>query len=41
MEMSGNRYRKGILLGIMVGIFWGLDGVLIGQIGTRHPFLRM
>ena len=32
--MKHNNYLKGILLGVMVGIFWGLDGVLIGQAGT-------
>ena len=33
-----NKHRKGILLGILVGIFWGLDGVLMGMVG-RVPLL--
>lgn len=41
METSGNRYRKGILLGVMVGIFWGLDGVLMGQVGKAPIFTDM
>lgn len=32
--MKTNKYTKGILLGVMVGIFWGLDGVLMGQVGN-------
>lgn len=36
--MKANNYRKGILLGIMVGIFWGLDGVLMGMVG-KTPVL--
>ena len=29
-----NKYLRGILLGVCVGIFWGLDGVLMGQVGS-------
>ena len=36
--MKNNHYLRGILLGVMVGIFWGLDGVLIGQVG-QTPIL--
>ena len=36
--MKTNNYRKGILLGVLVGIFWGLDGVLMGMVG-RLPLL--
>ena len=36
--MKTNRYTKGILLGVLVGIFWGLDGVLMGQLG-KQPLL--
>ena len=36
--MKNNKYVRGILLGVMVGIFWGLDGVLMGQVG-RAPIL--
>ena len=32
--MKQNPYLKGILLGVMVGIFWGLDGVLMGLVGN-------
>ncbi len=38
METNGNRYQKGILLGILVGILWGLDGVLMGQVGKAPIF---
>ena len=31
--MQTNKYAKGISLGVLVGIFWGLDGVLMGQVG--------
>ena len=30
------KYQKGLLFGISVGIAWGLDGVLMGRIGS-HP----
>lgn len=36
--MNGNRHRKGILLGVLVGIFWGLDGVFMGQVGKAPIF---
>ena len=36
--MKNNKYARGILLGVMVGIFWGLDGVLMGQVG-KAPIL--
>lgn len=36
--MKNNKYLRGILLGVMVGIFWGLDGVLMGQAG-KAPIL--
>ncbi len=38
MEMDGKRYRKGILFGILVGIVWGLDGVLMGRVGLSPLF---
>ena len=31
--MQTNKVTKGISLGVLVGIFWGLDGVLMGQAG--------
>lgn len=36
--MNTNKYAKGIALGVLVGIFWGLDGVLMGMVG-RIPLL--
>ena len=38
MEVSGKNYRKGILFGILVGIVWGLDGVLMGRVGSAPIF---
>ncbi len=38
MDVSGNRYKKGILFGILVGIAWGLDGVLMGRLGLSPIF---
>ena len=38
MEVSGKNYRKGILFGILVGIVWGLDGVLMGRVGAAPVF---
>ncbi len=39
MEIEKRNIRKGLLLGIFVGIAWGLDGTLMGQIGL-HPLLQ-
>ena len=36
MKEHGKNFKKGLLFGIFVGIAWGLDGVLMGQIGS-HP----
>ena len=36
MEKQTNKFKKGILFGIFVGIAWGLDGVLMGRVGL-HP----
>lgn len=38
MEIAGNQYRRGILLGVLVGIVWGLDGVLMGRVGLAPIF---
>lgn len=38
METNAGKYKKGILLGVLVGIFWGLDGVLMGQVGQAPIF---
>ena len=38
MEVSESHYKKGILFGILVGIVWGLDGVLMGQVGKAPIF---
>ncbi len=32
--MKTNNYTKGILLGVLLGILWGLDGVLMGEVGN-------
>lgn len=33
-----NNFSKGILFGIIVGLAWGLDGVLMGRIGSNEIF---
>ena len=38
MEVNGNNFKKGIMLGICVGIAWGLDGVLMGRVGLNRSF---
>ena len=38
MEITASKYRKGIMLGILVGIVWGLDGVLMGRTGLAPIF---
>lgn len=38
MDVSQNKFRKGLLFGILVGIAWGLDGVLMGRVGTAQLF---
>ena len=38
MEINSSQYRKGILFGILVGIVWGLDGVLMGRTGLAPIF---
>ena len=38
LEVSGKNYKKGILFGILVGIVWGLDGVLMGRTGLAPIF---
>lgn len=38
MEQKENKFKKGILLGVFVGIAWGLDGVLMGRIGQNRIF---
>lgn len=39
MELEKQKFRKGLMFGIMVGIAWGLDGTLMGRIGL-HPLLQ-
>lgn len=41
MDTDKKKFRKGILLGILVGIAWGLDGVLMGKIGTNPIFVDL
>ena len=38
MEVNWNNFKKGIMLGILVGIAWGLDGVLMGRVGMSKIF---
>ena len=38
MEISAAKYRKGIMFGVLVGIVWGLDGVLMGRVGQTPLF---
>ncbi len=38
MEINGRQKQKGILLGVLVGIVWGLDGVLMGRTGLHSIF---
>ena len=35
---TDKKLRKGLLLGILVGIAWGLDGVLMGRLGLNSIF---
>ncbi len=36
--MDSKKFKKGILLGITVGIAWGLDTVLMGRVGTSEIY---
>ncbi len=38
MEVRKDQFHKGLMFGILVGIAWGLDGVLMGRIGTNPIF---
>ena len=38
MEIDRKKYTKGILLGMLVGIAWGLDGTLMGRVGLDVLF---
>ena len=38
MEAQNNKFSTGILLGILVGVAWGLDGVLMGRVGLSPIF---
>lgn len=38
MEVSNQNFKKGLLFGVLVGIAWGLDGVLMGRMGTNPIF---
>ncbi len=38
MEVSKKNFKKGLLFGILVGIAWGLDGVLMGRVGLDPLF---
>ncbi|MDU1313278.1 DMT family transporter [Clostridium septicum] len=38
MKNKKNKFALGIIFGIIVGIAWGLDGVLMGQLGGNSIF---
>lgn len=38
--MDNKNLKKGLLLGIFVGIAWGLDGVLMGRVGLNSIFVN-
>ena len=38
MNTDKKKFRKGLCLGILVGIVWGLDGVLMGKWGSAPIF---
>lgn len=35
---KNNKFMIGIMLGVIVGIAWGLDGVLMGRVGSNEIF---
>lgn len=38
MKKEKNNFKLGIILGVIVGIAWGLDGVLMGRVGANDIF---
>lgn len=38
MNFKKNKFLLGILLGVIVGLAWGLDGVLMGEVGKNAVF---
>ncbi|QEK11234.1 DMT family transporter [Crassaminicella thermophila] len=40
MEISKKSFKKGLMFGILVGLAWGLDTVLMGKIGGFEIFLN-
>lgn len=40
MEISKKNFKKGLMFGILVGLAWGLDTVLMGKIGGFEIFLN-
>lgn len=38
MNFKKNKFLLGILLGVIVGLAWGLDGVLMGEVGKSAVF---
>lgn len=38
MNLKKNKFLVGILLGVIVGLAWGLDGVLMGEVGKNAIF---
>lgn len=38
MEVNKRKFQKGLMFGILVGLAWGLDGVLMGRVGMDKIF---
>ncbi|MGL5150271.1 MAG: DMT family transporter [Clostridium sp.] len=38
MSKNNNKFLFGIMMGIIVGVAWGLDGVLMGRVGASEIF---
>lgn len=38
MNVRKDQFQKGLMFGILVGIAWGLDGVLMGRVGANPIF---
>ncbi|MGL4849447.1 MAG: DMT family transporter [Clostridium sp.] len=36
--MDNKKFKKGLMFGILVGLAWGLDGVLMGRVGLDRIF---